>query len=107
MLVTPLAKSKIVIPIIAYHKVCRAVVTLVALPPLVIKTIAAQRIMIVEITNPISKSQVAILSINCGMVLAPEPRGLGSGVVCATTIFAIIIENRKRIKKVFIFKLYT
>lgn len=67
--------SRITIPIIAYHKVFRAIVTLSALPPLVIKTIAAQIIIIVEIVSPIPKSQVAIVSIK--PVIESDANGLG------------------------------
>ncbi len=76
-LVTPLAKSRSAIPIIAYHKVFRAVVTLSWLPPLVIKRNAAQITIITAIVKPISKSQVAIVSIKVGISFPLLPKGLG------------------------------
>ena len=104
---TPLAKSKIVNPIIAYHKVCRAIVTLSLLPPLVIKTIAAQIITIVEIVAPIPKSQVAIVPISVGMSLPPLPNGLGTVIPCPEATLVIILRKIIKSKKVFIVYIIT
>jgi len=99
---TPLASIKTAKPIIAYHKVCRAWVTLFSLPPLVIKRKAAQRTTIVAITVPIPKSQVAMVPIRVGISLPPLPKGLGISIPAAEAPLLTIAINRKKSKKVFI-----
>lgn len=92
---TPEARSRIVRPIIAYQSVCRALVTLSAFPPEVIKRKADHKTIIVEIVIPIPKSQVAIASIKVGM--SPDIRGLGMSITAPIAILVIITKNKKKI----------
>ena len=104
---TPSAKSRIAKPIIAYHKVCRAWVTLSLLPPEVIKRNADQRTIMVAMTVPIPRSQLAMVPMSVGISLPPVPNGLGISITAALTLLTSIPKKRKKSKKVFIVAIIT